>query len=98
MSSDIVKRLRIQADNIETMADAYLVQSLKEAAALIESQAARIEALEKALRSACGYMRNAQIDLDTGAPKKTALATITGGLKMVETALAATTPGEEPRT
>lgn len=44
---------------------------------------------EKAIGVACGYMRNAKIDLETGALKKTALATISGGLKRTEESLAA---------
>lgn len=40
-----------------------------------------------ALRAAQGYMRNAKIDLETGAPKKTALATIDGGLRLVDAAI-----------
>lgn len=40
-----------------------------------------------ALHAARGYMLNAQIDLTTGAPKKTALATIDGGIKMIDAAL-----------
>lgn len=43
-----------------------------------------IEGLVSELRAACGYMRNAAIDLETGAPKRTALATINGGLKRFE--------------
>jgi hypothetical protein len=46
-------------------------------------------ALRKALAVAQGYMTNAAIDLETGAPKKTALATINGGLKQVREAIKA---------
>ena len=46
--------------------------------------------LRGALRSACGYMKNAAIDLSTGAPKRTALGTINGGIELVETALNST--------
>ncbi len=48
---------------------------------------AEIARLREALSAACGYMRNAAIDLGTGAPKKTALATVEGGLKRAEAAL-----------
>lgn len=48
---------------------------------------ARVRELEEALRAATGYMTNAAIDLDTGAPKKTALATINGGIKLARAAL-----------
>ena len=37
--------------------------------------------LRDALSCAVGYMLNASIDLSTGAPKKTAQATIDGGIK-----------------
>lgn len=43
--------------------------------------------LLKALSAAHGYMLNAAIDLETGAPKKTALATINGGIAIVKAAL-----------
>lgn len=41
-----------------------------------------------ALRAAQGYLTNAAIDLETGAPKKTALATINGGIEIVRAAIA----------
>ncbi len=41
-----------------------------------------------ALKAAAGYMRNAKIDLETGCPKRTAVRTIEGGLKLVEAAIA----------
>lgn len=40
-----------------------------------------------ALRAASGYLLNAKIDLETGATKKAAIATIERGLRVVETAL-----------
>lgn len=53
---------------------------------------AALEALEvelaKGCDAACGYMLNAKIDLETGAPKRTAITTIEGGLKTVRAALA----------
>ena len=52
----------------------------------------REAALREALEKACGYLTNAAIDLQTGAPKRTALNTIEGGLKMVRDALAQGTP------
>ena len=39
-----------------------------------------------ALNAARGYLLNAKIDLETGAPKKTALNTIEGGLRMIDAA------------
>jgi hypothetical protein len=41
-----------------------------------------------ALKSAEGYLLNAKIDLETGAPKRTAITTIEGGLKLVRAAIA----------
>jgi hypothetical protein len=46
-----------------------------------------IERLASELSAACGYMRNASIDLSTGCPKSTAIRTIEGGLKRFESAL-----------
>jgi hypothetical protein len=40
------------------------------------------------LSAALSYMRNARIDLETGAPKATAIRTISGGIKRAEEALA----------
>jgi hypothetical protein len=48
----------------------------------------RVRALKTALSSAEGYLLNAAIDLETGAPKRTALATINGGLRLVREAQA----------
>jgi len=39
------------------------------------------------LSAAIGYMRNAKIDLETGATKATAIRTIEGGIKRAEEAL-----------
>jgi hypothetical protein len=47
------------------------------------------ETLLDALNASAGYLRNALIDLETGAPKTTAVRTIRGGLARVESALAA---------
>lgn len=44
--------------------------------------------LLEALLAARGYLLNARIDLETGAPKRTAIATIDGGLKLIGDALA----------
>lgn len=53
---------------------------------------AELELLE-ALKMAKGYMVNAAIDLNTGAPKKTALATLNGGLVRVDEAIKRVTGG-----
>lgn len=54
----------------------------------IAAQAAEIERLHEAVKGALGYLRNARIDLETGAPKRTAVNTLGGGIAMVESALA----------
>jgi hypothetical protein len=43
--------------------------------------------MEKELKAAHGYMLNAAIDLETGAPKATALRTINGGIERIKGAL-----------
>ena len=58
----------------------------------LEASLSREAKLREALEKASGYMTNAAIDLQTGAPKRTALNTIEGGLKMVRDALAQGTP------
>lgn len=52
-------------------------------ARLIAAAPALYEALEKV----CGYLLNAQIDIETGAKRSTAVATIQGGLSMARAAL-----------
>lgn len=54
----------------------------------------RVERAEKALAAAEGYLLNARIDLETGAPKRTAINTIDGGIKMVRAALSQAKEGE----
>jgi hypothetical protein len=44
----------------------------------------------EAARGAIGYLRNAKIDLETGAPKATAVRTIDGGIAMLEKTFAET--------
>lgn len=53
---------------------------------------AEIACLTKALKAASGYLLNAKIDLETGAPKRTAVATIDGGLQMIREALGTERP------
>lgn len=43
--------------------------------------------LREALGKCTGYLLNAKIDIETGAPRRTALATIEGGLNMARSAL-----------
>jgi hypothetical protein len=60
-------------------------------ASMLIAAADEIARLRAELSAAIGYMTNAKIDLDTGAPKRTALATIDGGIKRARAAL-----GEKP--
>ena len=53
----------------------------------IATLTARVKVLEEALSAAIGYMTNAAIDLSTGAPKRTAMATINGGIERARRAL-----------
>jgi len=46
---------------------------------------------ESALSAALGYLMNAKIALETGAPKRTAIRTIEGGLDIVRAALQGST-------
>lgn len=94
--TDLVVRLREQSELMQTEAwrrtdgglDLCLSAKLAdEAADEIEGQRKRAADLLNALRAAAGYLRNASIDLQTGAPKKTAQRTVDGGLKLVEAAL-----------
>lgn len=51
-----------------------------------------IEMLTREINAALGYMLNAKIDLETGAPKRTALMTLSGGIKRVRAAIKADAP------
>lgn len=53
----------------------------------IAEKNSEIARLRKTLDAACGYLLNAKIDLETGCPKRTAITTIEGGLKMIRDAL-----------
>jgi hypothetical protein len=55
---------------------------------LVDQYRAENDQLLAALKAAGGYLMNAKIDLETGAPKRTAIRTIEGGLSLVEAALA----------
>lgn len=58
---------------------------------------AELEQAREALKSAQGYLRNAKIDLETGCPKRTAIQTLDGGLRLVDAALSSS-PGESAPT
>ena len=57
------------------------------AADRLEALSSEVERLNAELSAAVGYMTNAAIDLETGAPKRTALQTLNGGLKRARQAL-----------
>lgn len=59
-----------------------------EAKRTTEDNEMQTAALIKALETACGYMLNAKIDLETGATKRTAINTIEDGLKITRLAIA----------
>jgi hypothetical protein len=59
----------------------------------IEALRAEREKLRAELSAAKGYLMNAKIDLETGAPKATALRTIEGGIARVSAALNASPKG-----
>lgn len=54
------------------------------------------EKLREALGAAKGYLINAHIDLETGTRKATAIATIEGGVRVIDAALAPTPDKEKP--
>lgn len=84
---ELVKRLQ---SRIVTHVDADIW--MLEAADRIEALAAENAALREALGAAIGYLLNAKIDLETGARKSTAIATIDGGLRRARAALQETRP------
>jgi hypothetical protein len=50
-------------------------------------QSERVSRLEEALKASLGHLMNAKIDLETGAPKATAIRTIEGGIRRARSAL-----------
>ena len=67
---------------------------LTEILAALDAAEARVKRLEEALASAKGYMLNAKIDIETGTKKRTTLDTLTGGLRLIDAALAKEEGGE----
>lgn len=61
---------------------------------MIDQLSAERTRLEIELSAAIGYMRNAKIDLETGATKATAIITISDGIDRAEAALAKAKSGE----
>lgn len=61
---------------------------IEKLAAALDAAEARVKALEEALIWARGHMLNAKIDLETGTKKQTTINTLTGGLRMLDAALA----------
>lgn len=92
---DDVREMFIERQ-IESM-DAIARQSFLEGAVRVFDQAAAtIERLRAAVKASEGYLLNAKIDLQTGAPKRTAIQTIDGGLKVVRAALTPPPESEGP--
>jgi DNA repair exonuclease SbcCD ATPase subunit len=69
-------------------------QNIPSLAAKLEASEAKrrhdVETLRKALQAATAYLHNAKIDIETGAPKRTAIQTIEGGLGVIRAALETT--------
>lgn len=91
IDNDKLRELLADASaEIERLSDA-----LKGATVITNTASGEIKRLTKALEAAAGYLMNAAIDLNTGAPKRTALATIEGGIKVVRAALTGNREGEK---
>lgn len=75
---DGVERLKLEPG--------WLEKTAQDAVDRVRMQAAAPDMLA-ALNAAAGFLLNAKIDLETGAPKKTAIATIEGGLRVVRAAI-----------
>lgn len=90
---DIAGAMRSWAEHVSA---GYVVPAaggvMVTAADRIEALAAENAALREALSAANGYLLNAKIDLETGAPKRTAITTIEGGIRRVRAALQETKP------
>ena len=56
--------------------------------------AAEVERFRGELSAATGYMLNAKMDLETGAPKRTAITTIEGGLRRARDAVLPSPPAD----
>jgi hypothetical protein len=66
------------------------IQAEREASeSALAAEREKVGRLTSALGIAAGYMTNAAIDLQTDAPKKTALATLNGGIETVRRARSA---------
>jgi hypothetical protein len=110
MSDDIVERLQQRAESYRSggpssehtaalLDEAAITIASAEAsadynAAMAEPLRSRIEVLQRELSAAVGYMRNAKIDLETGATKATAIRTISGGIARAEAAIANAEPSK----
>lgn len=65
----------------------WIQNAAEDAAAKFSAAEQDNKRLREALGKCTGYLLNAKIDIETGAPRKTALATIEGGLNMARAAL-----------
>jgi hypothetical protein len=92
-AADMIKRQAAEIARLKAggcARDQTTTQYCAEAAAL----AAEIRRLRGELSAATGYMLNAKIDLATGASKRTAIATIEGGLRRARDAVLPSPPAE----
>jgi hypothetical protein len=92
-AADMIKRQAAEIARLKAggcARDQTTTQYCAEAAAL----AAEIRRLRGELSAATGYMLNAKIDLETGASKRTAIATIEGGLRRARDAVLPSPPAE----
>jgi len=82
----VIAEERARAEEAEAECD-NLKHDIARYVEIASEHATEVERLRADLSAALGYMLNAKIDLDTGAPKKTAAATLEGGIKRVRAAL-----------
>ena len=89
-NADLADRLNMgvamYADGVDVAATEA---AMSVAADRIVSMTAELRQAADELSAALGYMRNARIDLETGAPKATAIRTLSGGIKRGEQSLTA---------
>lgn len=76
-------------DKLNAELDAKIDATVANVSAGIEQLKADNADMLAEMKAAAGYLRNARIDLETGATKATAIRTIDGGLKRLEAAIEA---------
>lgn len=91
--AELVVRLRSVNSEQAPYANDLVLVWCHEAADTITRLQGEVERLEADLNAALGHMMNAKIDLDTGAPKRTAAATLSSGIRRATAALKETDNG-----